>query len=104
MKRLLFAIMIAPAFGAPQDSLLGLTLVQSKTGASLGVPMQIVLLMTLLTLLPAILMSVTPFLRIVVVLHFLRQALGTQTPPSHPELAGLELFPPLFIFHPCPPQ
>ena len=40
--------------------------------------MQIVLLLTLMTLLPAAVMSITPFLRIVVVLHFLRQALGTQ--------------------------
>jgi flagellar biosynthesis protein FliP len=38
-------------------------------------------LMTLLTLLPAIVMSITPFLRISIVLHFLRQALGTQTRP-----------------------
>jgi flagellar biosynthetic protein FliP len=55
-------------------------------------PMQIVILMTLLTLLPAAVMSVTPFLRISVVLHFLRQALGTQTVPSNQVLAGLALF------------
>ncbi len=102
MKRLLFALvlMIAPAFAAPQESLLGVTLVQNKTGTSLGVPMQIVLLMTLLTLLPAILMSVTPFLRIVVVLHFLRQALGTQTAPSNQVLAGLGLFLALLVVQP----
>ncbi len=41
-----------------------------------------------LTLLPAILMAVTPFLRVVVVLHFLRQALGTQTAPSNQVLVG----------------
>ena len=40
--------------------------------------MQIVILLTLLTLVPAIVMSITPFLRIAIVLHFLRQALGTQ--------------------------
>jgi len=45
--------------------------------------------MTLLTLLPAILMSVTPFLRIIIVLHFLRQAIGTQTAPSNQVLVGL---------------
>src|SRR4030095_3804174 len=49
---------------------------------TLGVPLQIVLLMSLLTLLPAIFMSVTPFLRITVVLHFLRQALGTSSSTS----------------------
>jgi flagellar biosynthetic protein FliP len=82
------------------DSLLGITLVQNKAGASVGVPMQIVLLLTLLTLLPAILMSVTPFLRIVVVLHFLRQALGAQTTPSNQVLVGLALFLALLVVQP----
>ena len=59
---------------------------------SLSTPMQILLLMTALTLLPAIIMSVTPFLRISIVLHFLRQALGTQTVPSNQVLTGLSLF------------
>lgn len=57
-----------------------------------GAPLQIILLLTALTLLPAIFMSVTPFLRITVVLHFLRQALGTQTTPSNQVLVGLALF------------
>jgi flagellar biosynthetic protein FliP len=43
-------------------------------------------------LLPAIVMSVTPFLRISIVLHFLRQALGTQNAPSNQVLVGLALF------------
>ena len=66
MKRLLLTLVLAaaPGIAAPQDSLLGITLVQNKGGDSLGVPMQIVLLLTLLTILPAILMSITPFLRI----------------------------------------
>jgi flagellar biosynthetic protein FliP len=59
---------------------------------SLSTPMQILLLMTALTLLPAIIMSLTPFLRISIVLHFLRQALGTQTAPSNQVLTGLALF------------
>jgi len=50
--------------------------VTGKTG-SLSAPMQIVLLLTALTLLPAALVSVTPFLRSSIVLQFLRQALGT---------------------------
>ncbi len=58
----------------------------------LGTPMQIIILMTLLTLLPAIIMSITPFLRISIVLHFLRQALGTQTAPSNQILLALSLF------------
>ncbi len=58
----------------------------------LSAPMQIIILMTLLTLLPAIVMSITPFLRISIVLHFLRQALGTQTAPSNQLLLALSLF------------
>jgi flagellar biosynthesis protein FliP len=60
--------------------------------SSLSTPMQIVILMTVLTLLPAIVMSLTPFLRISIVLHFLRQALGTQSAPSNQVLTGLALF------------
>ena len=55
-------------------------------------PLQVILLLTALALLPAIFMSITPFLRITVVLHFLRQALGTRTTPSNQVLVGLALF------------
>lgn len=68
--------------------------------ATLGVPMQIILLLSALTLLPAVIMSVTPFLRIVVVLHFLRQALGTQTSPSNQVLIGLSLFLTILVMQP----
>jgi len=71
-----------------------------KTGAALSAPMQIVILLTALTLLPAIVMSITPFLRIVVVLHFLRQALGTQSTPSNQVLLGLALFLTILIMQP----
>ncbi len=113
MKRVLFrtvfAAVFAPAFApvlraAPGDSLLGITLVQNKSGASLSLPMQIVLLLTVLALLPAILMAVTPFLRITVVLHFLRQALGTQTAPSNQVLVGLALFLTLVVVQPVARQ
>lgn len=63
-----------------------------SNGTILSEPMQVLLLLTLLTLLPAIVMSITPFLRISIVLHFLRQALGTQNTPSNQVLVGLSLF------------
>src|SRR5581483_211855 len=62
--------------------------------------MQIILLMTALTLLPAIIMCITPFLRIAVVLHFLRQALGTQNTPSNQVLLGLALFLTIILMQP----
>jgi flagellar biosynthetic protein FliP len=56
--------------------------------------------LTLLTLLPAIVMSITPFLRITIVLHFLRQALGTQTVPSNQVMVGIALFLTMLIMQP----
>ena len=100
----LLALCAAPLGAAPEDSLLGITLVQGKAGAQVSVPMQIVILLTLLTLLPAIFMSVTPFLRLTVVLHFLRQALGTQTAPSNQVLVGLSLFLSLIVIQPVATQ
>jgi flagellar biosynthetic protein FliP len=69
-------------------------------GNSLSLPMQIALSLTLMVLLPAAVMSITPFLRITIVLHFLRQALGTQTTPSNQVLIGLALFLSLLILQP----
>ena len=70
------------------------------TNPAVSAPMQIILLLTVLTLLPAIVMSITPFLRITIVLHFLRQALGTQTVPSNQVLIGLSLFLSILIVQP----
>lgn len=63
-------------------------------------PMQIVLLLTLLTFIPAILVTMTSFTRIAIVFHFLRQALGTQEMPSNQILMGLTLFLTMFIMAP----
>jgi flagellar biosynthetic protein FliP len=63
-------------------------------------PMQIVLLLTLLTFLPAVLVTMTSFTRIAIVFHFLRQALGTQEMPSNQILMGLTLFLTVFIMAP----
>jgi flagellar biosynthetic protein FliP len=71
-----------------------------KSGASLSVPMQIVILLTLMTLLPAAIMCITPFLRITIVLHFLRQALGSQSTPSNQVMLGLALFLTILIVQP----
>jgi flagellar biosynthetic protein FliP len=56
--------------------------------------------MTFLTLLPATVMCVTPFLRISMVLHFLRQAIGTQTAPTNQVLLGLALFLSMLVMQP----
>jgi len=90
----------APALAPPAEPLSLLGISAAKNGSTVSVPMQIVILLTLLTLLPAAVMSVTPFLRITVVLHFLRQALGTQSTPSNQVLLGLALFLTILVMQP----
>ena len=63
-------------------------------------PWTIVFVLTLITLLPSILMCMTPLVRLLVVFHFLRQALGTQTAPSNPTLLGLGLMMTWFLMTP----
>jgi flagellar biosynthetic protein FliP len=63
-------------------------------------PWTILFVLTLITLLPAILMCMTPLVRLLVVFHFLRQALGTQTAPSNPTLMGLALMMTWFLMAP----
>ncbi len=60
----------------------------------------IVVGLTLLTLLPALLLAMTPMVRLLVVFHFLRQALGTQTAPSNQVLMGLALMMTWFLMQP----
>ena len=63
-------------------------------------PWNILFVLTLITLLPAILMCMTPLVRLLVVFHFLRQALGTQTAPSNQTLLGLGLMMTWFLMAP----
>lgn len=63
-------------------------------------PMQILALLTALVAAPALFMTVTPFLRIITVLHFLRQALGTQTAPSNQVLVGLAMLLTMAVMQP----
>jgi flagellar biosynthesis protein FliP len=58
---------------------------------------QVLILMTVLTLLPAILLAMTAFTRIIIVLSILRQALGMATTPSNQVLTGLALFMTFFV-------
>ncbi|HUZ04478.1 MAG TPA: flagellar type III secretion system pore protein FliP [Acidobacteriaceae bacterium] len=64
------------------------------------VPWTIVFLLTFLTLLPALLLAMTPMVRLLVVFHFLRQALGTQTAPSNQILMALGLVMTWFLMQP----
>lgn len=60
----------------------------------------IVVLLTFLTLIPSILICMTPFARLLIVFHFLRQALGLQTTPSNQTLVGLSVIMTFFLMQP----
>lgn len=72
----------------------------AQGGETYSVTIQILALMTMLTVLPALLLTMTSFTRIMIVLGLLRQALGTAQAPSNQILLGLSLFLTLFIMMP----
>ena len=69
-------------------------------GASYSVPIQTLLFFTALSFLPAVLLMMTGFTRIVIVLSLLRQAIGTQQAPPNQVVVGLSLFLTLFVMGP----
>lgn len=79
---------------------LGLTLNTDSDQTSLSGTLQILLIITVISLAPSILVMVTSFTRIIIVLHFLRTAIGTQSSPPNNVLIGLSLFLTLFIMSP----
>ena len=74
--------------------------VQVDGVGNVSAPLQIVLLLTLLSFVPAVLVMMTSFTRIAIVFHFLRQAIGTQEMPSNQMVIGLTLFLTAFIMAP----
>lgn len=86
----------AGAGGASLPLLVG----QSGGGTSYSVPIQTLLFFTALSFLPAVLLMMTGFTRIVIVLSLLRQALGTQAAPPNQVIVGLSLFLTLFVMGP----
>jgi flagellar biosynthesis protein FliP len=103
MRRLLpLALLGLPLLAAAQQA--GLPAFSSSPAAGGGqtytLSLQTLLLLTSLSFLPAALMMMTSFTRIIIVLSLLRQALGTQTAPPNQVLVGLALFLTLFVMGP----
>jgi flagellar biosynthetic protein FliP len=107
-NRLLFQLAIValavllietPAYAAPGIDAVTVT-TNKQGGQTYSVTIQILALMTLLTVLPALLLTMTSFTRIMIVLSLLRQALGTGQAPSNQVLLGLSLFLTIFIMMP----
>lgn len=86
---------------AQAQALPGLELARSANGGqSYSLNLQILLLLTSLTFLPAVVLMMTCFTRIIIVLSLLRMALGTQSTPPNQVLVGLALFLSLFVMSP----
>ena len=93
-----------PAAALAQSSVGGpglpLLIGQAAGGTAYSVPIQTLLFFTALSFLPAILLMMTGFTRIVIVLSLLRQALGTQAAPPNQVIVGLSLFLTFFVMSP----
>jgi flagellar biosynthetic protein FliP len=94
-----------PALPAAPPALTGgaslpLVIGQGAGGNSYSVPIQTLLFFTALSFLPAVLLLMTGFTRIVIVLSLMRQALGTQSSPPNQVIVGLSLFLTLFVMGP----
>lgn len=88
-----------PAFAQASGSL-PLIVGSGASGASYSVPIQTLLFFTALSFLPAVLLMMTGFTRIVIVLSLLRQAIGTQSAPPNQVIVGLSLFLTFFVMGP----
>jgi len=88
------------AQAAPTGPSLPLMVGQGAGGNTYSVPIQTLLFFTALSFLPAVLLLMTGFTRIVIVLSLLRQALGTQSAPPNQVIVGLSLFLTLFVMGP----
>jgi flagellar biosynthetic protein FliP len=104
----------AHAITAPQQKKAGGPITSSPAGADAtlqipgvgtgAVPWSVIVTLTTLTLIPSILVCMTPFARLLIVFHFLRQALGLQTTPSNQTLIGLSLILTFFLMQPVATQ
>ncbi len=91
---------VASAQVTPGPGGLPLLIGQGAGGASYSVPIQTLLFFTALSFLPALLLMMTGFTRIVIVLSLMRQAIGAQAAPPNQVIIGLSLFLTLFVMGP----
>ena len=92
--------MIGCADLAIADALPVVTVVEQEGSTQYSLTLQLLALMTLLSLLPALLLGMTSFIRIIIVLSLLRQALGTMQTPPNQVLLGIALFLTFFVMGP----
>ena len=101
LRRALLLLLIALPGMAAAAGFDALSVTTGNDGSqTYTITLQVLVLMTLLTMLPALLLGMTSFTRIIIVLAILRQALGTAQTPSNQILVGLALFMTFFIMTP----
>ena len=101
LRWLPLALLGLPLFALAQTGMPALTSAPGPGGGqTYTLSLQTLLLLTALSMLPAALLMMTSFTRIIIVLSLLRQALGTQTAPPNQVLIGLALFLTLFVMGP----
>jgi flagellar biosynthetic protein FliP len=96
---LMLLVLVLPDLALAQGLPL-VTVNSGKAGQQYSMTLQLLGLMTVLTVLPSLLLMMTSFVRIIIVLSILRQALGTGQTPPNTVLVGLALFLTLFIMSP----
>jgi flagellar biosynthetic protein FliP len=96
----LLALLAQSSVLAQSAGQLPLLVASGPSGMSFSVPIQTLLFFTALSFLPAVLLMMTGFTRIVIVLSLLRQALGTQSAPPNQVIVGLSLFLTFFVMGP----
>lgn len=97
---LLPLLMVTLPGAALAQGLPALTMTETEGGTTYSLSLQIVALMTALTVLPSIVLGMTAFTRIIIVLSILRQALGTMQTPPNQVLIALALFLTFFVMQP----
>lgn len=95
-----FLLLVPELAGAVALPTLSLGIKEAATPSEVSTALQILFVMTVLTVAPAILLMTTAFTRIVIVLGFVRQAMGTQNSPPNQVLLGLSLFLTFFVMAP----
>jgi flagellar biosynthesis protein FliP len=101
MRNILLVLLFIPCFAHAQPGLDVLSVIDNQDGGqTYTLSIKIFFLMTALTMLPAVILMMTSFTRIIIVLAILRQALGTAQTPSSQVLIGLALFLSFFIMTP----
>lgn len=85
---------------ASTDSTDGFSINYNNSSGSVSTPIRMLLVLTILSLAPSLLVMLTSYTRIVIVLHFVRTAIGTQSAPPNQVLIGLALFLTFFIMWP----